>query len=70
MGRPEKELKRFDKVRLAPGESKQVVFELDMSALSYYDVSGSQWLAEPGTFQVQVGSSSRDIRLTGTFELF
>ena len=70
VGRPEKELKRFAKVQLAPGQSTQVAFELDLSALSYYDVSGSQWVAEPGIFQVQVGSSSRDIRLTGTFELF
>ncbi|MBN1766623.1 MAG: glycoside hydrolase family 3 C-terminal domain-containing protein [Sedimentisphaerales bacterium] len=68
--RPEKELKRFTKVLLDPAQTEQVTFELDLSALSYYDVSGSQWYAEPGIFEVQIGSSSRDIRLTGTFELF
>ena len=70
VGRPEKELKRFAKVELTQGQSKQVAFELDLSSLSYYDVPGSQWYAEPGIFEVQIGSSSRDIRLTGTFELF
>jgi beta-glucosidase len=69
VGRPAKELKRFAKVQLAPSETQQVSFELDLSDLSYYDVSGSQWVAEPGTFEVQIGSSSRDIRLSGTFEL-
>ena len=68
--RPEKELKRFTKVMLTQGQSKQVTFELNLNSLSYYDVSSSQWHAEPGIFEVQIGSSSRDIRLTGTFELF
>ena len=51
-------------------EQWQVSFELDLSSLSYYDVSSSQWYAEPGIFEVQIGSSSRNIRLTGAFELF
>lgn len=68
--RPPKELKGFKKIYLQPAEQKQITFNLDKSALSYYDVANSQWYAEPGIFEVQVGSSSRDIRLTGDFELF
>lgn len=67
--RPVKELKRFRKVRLAPGEATTVTFELDSAALAYYDVANSRWYAEPGVFEVQVGASLRDIRLNGTFEL-
>jgi beta-glucosidase len=68
--RPPKELKAFKKVYLQPGEHKQVSFTLDKSALSFYDVANNRWYAEPGIFQVQIGSNSRDIRLTGSFELF
>ncbi|MCJ7776846.1 MAG: glycoside hydrolase family 3 C-terminal domain-containing protein, partial [Sedimentisphaerales bacterium] len=68
--RPPKELKAFKKIYLQPGEHKQVFFTLDKSALSYYDVANSQWYAEPGMFEVQVGSNSRDVRVSGTFELF
>jgi beta-glucosidase len=67
--RPDKELKAFAKVSLAPGESKQVTLDLDRDALSYYDPAGDGWVAEPGTFEVLVGSSSRDIRLSARFEL-
>ncbi|MCB9850014.1 MAG: glycoside hydrolase family 3 C-terminal domain-containing protein [Phycisphaerales bacterium] len=67
--RPVRELKRFKKVFLAPGQTATVQFELDERALAYYDVANSRWYAEPGDFEIQIGSSSRDIRLTGTFTL-
>jgi len=67
--RPEKELKGFAKVALEPGESKSVDFMLDPRALSYYDPHQKSWVAEAGTFEVLVGASSRDIRLSGEFEL-
>ena len=65
--RPEKELKAFAKVALEPGETKTVTFTLDDAALSYYDPAVKRWVAEAGEFEVLVGSSSRDIRLTGRF---
>jgi beta-glucosidase len=65
LARPEKELKEFAQVELEPGETKTVTFALDQEALSYYDPAVKQWLAEAGEFEVWVGSSSRDIRLTG-----
>jgi beta-glucosidase len=67
--RPVKELKRFKKVALEPGESTTVTFTLDERALSFYDPVVKQWVAEPGEFNVMVGSSSRDIHLIGRFIL-
>jgi len=61
--RPDKELKGFNKVDLAPGETKQVVFKLTERDLSFYDPEAKRWIAEPGDFDLLVGSSSRDIRL-------
>jgi beta-glucosidase len=66
--RPVKELKGFRRVVLKPGETKTVSFALDKSALSYYSTTRHEWVAEPGTFEVLVGASSRDIRLSGRFE--
>lgn len=67
--RPPKELKRFAKISLAPGESQTVAFELDQRALAFYDTDRKAWVAEPGEFEVLVGSSSRDIRAVAAFRL-
>jgi beta-glucosidase len=67
--RPEKELKAFEKVALKPGETKTVGFTLGEDALSFYDPSRKQWVAEAGEFKVLIGSSSRDIRARGSFSL-
>jgi beta-glucosidase len=67
--RPEKELKRFLKVELAPGETKQVTFRLDERALAFYDDTAKRWVVEPGAFEILVGSSSRDIRLKQTITI-
>jgi beta-glucosidase len=61
--RPVHELKGFQRVELKPGESKTVSFKLDRAALSYWNPATKAWQADPGTFEVQVGASSRDIRL-------
>jgi beta-glucosidase len=67
--RPVKELKAFRRVELSPGQSMVVSFTLDKDALSYYSTQKKDWIAEPGKFDVLVGSSSRDIRLQKSFEL-
>jgi beta-glucosidase len=67
--RPLKELKAFAKVMLQPGERKTVALTLGEEALSFYDPGQEGWVAEPGDFEVLVGSSSRDIRLAAGFEL-
>ncbi len=56
--RPVKELKGFKKVSLAPGETQQVDFTIDRSALSFYDEKTGDWTAEPGEFVVTVNNSS------------
>ena len=64
--RPEKELKGFKKVFLAPGEETTVTLALDKRAFAYYNVNLHDWHVESGDFNVLVGASSRDIRLEGT----
>ena len=67
--RPVHELKGFERVELKAGESRQVQFDLDRNALSYWSPEKKDWVADPGTFEVQVGASSRDIRLRAPLEL-
>lgn len=61
--RPEQELKGFAKVSLDPGESTRVSIVLDARAFSWYDADGASWRVTPGTYEIRVSSSSRDIRL-------
>ena len=63
--RPEKELKGFEKVLLAPGEEKVLRFSLSRRAFAFWDVRTRAWKVEPGEFAILVGASSRDIRLAG-----
>ncbi len=61
--RPIKELKGFEKVHLAPGESQTVTFRLGKRAFAFWDETLCDWRVETGAFEILVGSSSRDIRL-------
>lgn len=64
--RPERELKGFRKVFLEPGAAAEVSFDLDRRAFAFFDRAGGRWVVEPGEFIVQIGASSRDIRLAET----
>lgn len=64
--RPVRELKGFEKVELAHGESKDVSFELDKRAFAYWNTELSDWHVETGEFTIEVGQSSRDIEVCGT----
>jgi len=66
--RPVKELKGYARLTLAPGETRQVTFILPVDMLAFYDQS-LNLVVEPGEIQVMVGSSSEDIRLSGSFEI-
>ena len=66
--RPIKELKDFQKIMLKPGESKTVHFSIDNQKLSFYN-NKLEWVSEPGQFNLMIGSSSADIRLSQEFEL-
>ena len=60
--RPVKELKSFRKVRLQPGETATVTFDITPALLSFYDVN-MKYVVEPGDFELMVGNSSRDADL-------
>ena len=64
--RPEKELKGFRKIWLNPDEEKEVVFELSKRAFAFYNVNINDWCVESGDFDILVGASSADIRLSAT----
>ena len=67
--RPEKELKDFQKVRLAPGQSVDVTFTIGVDKLKFYDPSIADWKAEKGEFEALVGGGSDDIRTRAAFTL-
>ena len=67
--RPLKELKGFEKVNLAPGQTRNVAFTVTPEALKFFDDKAHQWVAEPGKFKLLIGSSSTDIRAKSQFEL-
>ena len=69
IARPIKELKGFQKVFLQPGESKKVTLELDQRSVAYFNTTIHQWDGLPGTYNVLVGASSQDIRLSGQFSI-
>jgi beta-glucosidase len=68
-GEPPKQLKGFEKVWLKPGESKSVSMALNRDSLSIWDAEAHGWKLVPGTYTVNLGSSSRDIRLKGSFTI-
>lgn len=67
--RPIKELKGFQKIKLAPGETKEVTFTIAKDALSFYDDAQQAWIAEPGKFEAIVAASATDIKSKVVFNL-
>jgi len=63
------ELRGFQQVELNPGESQRVHFTLTGGATAYFDEQRRDWVQDQAVFEVRAGSSSRDIRVTGTFEV-
>ncbi len=68
-GEPLRQLKGFSKVTLAPGQAKTVTFTLDARALSTWDPDRHSWTRVPGTYQIDVGASSRDLSLHAQAEI-
>ncbi|KAJ7059706.1 glycoside hydrolase family 3 protein [Mycena amicta] len=67
-GEPSKVLRGFEEVGpLAPGASAQVVMTVNQREMSVWDTPSQSWIRPAGTFEVFVGASIRDIRLTGSF---
>lgn len=64
--RPEKELKGFAKVYLKAGESKEVSIAFDDKTFRYFNVKTNKWEVEDGNYQIMIGASSADIKLTAS----
>ena len=67
--RPARELKGFARVSLKAGETRQVTVKLDDKAFRYFNVGTSNWEIESGSYEIQVGASVRDIRLTAKVDV-
>ena len=67
--RPAQELKAFARVPLAAGESRTVTLPLDDKAFRYWNTSTDGWEIEGGRYEVRVGASSADIRLTADVDI-
>ena len=67
--RPVRELKNFAKVSLEQGETKTVRMELNKRSFAWYNVKLHDWYAASGTYEIQIGKSSREIVLCDTVEL-
>jgi beta-glucosidase len=67
-GEPPKQLKGLQKLRLAAGKSTTAEFKLNDRSFSIWDVKSHQWSVVPGKFDIMIGSSSRDIRLTSAIQ--
>ena len=70
LDKPVSELVAFAKTGLLePGQSQTLSFELNPRDLTSFDTASSSWLAEAGEYNVQIGASSKDIKLAGSFHL-
>lgn len=67
--RPVKELKGFNRVSLAPGQTKRVYVTLDRRSFAYWDVKSHGWRVDPGKFVVYVGDSSENVPLHTSFSV-
>ncbi len=67
--RPEQELKGFEKTFIKAGETKTVTVKLDFRSFAYYNTALDRWHAENGVFEINIGASSQDIRLTGKINI-
>lgn len=61
---PVNALQAFEKVTLAPGETKQIKLVLGRRQFAWYDVKRQAWTVDNGDYVINIGSSSRDIRLS------
>lgn len=66
---PPRLLRDFAKVALSVGESQAVSFELSAQALSIWNEALAAWQLLPGLYSVDIGSSSRDLRLKGGIQV-
>lgn len=68
MTRPVKELVGFRRLHLQPGETRHITFDVHPSQMAFLD-KDMRWKVEKGAFDVEIGNSSQDIRMSGTFSI-
>ena len=68
MFRPEQELKGFAKVALDPGEERRITVTLNDRSFAVWSILENDWVIEGGSYQLRIGASSRDIRLTAEIQ--
>lgn len=66
-GEPPYQLKGFQKITLAPGQSQRLTFHITRQDMSYYQTATSGWDVAPGAYRVSIGSNERDLSVTGWF---
>ena len=67
--RPVQELKGFAKIFLQPGEAKEIRIPLDDKAFRYWNVKTNRWEMEGGEYEIRMGASSEDIRLSASITI-
>lgn len=67
--RPLEELKGFERLHLAAGETKTVIFPLDANSLRYWDCQAERWILKPDQVEIRIGASSDDIRARHTIRI-
>ena len=67
--RPDKQLVAFDRVSIAPNQTKTLELSFPAKDLAFWDVKKKTFVVEPGKFKLMVGSSSKDIKVTNQFEI-
>ena len=67
--RPVLDLRGYARVTLKPGETKTVSFRVPVSSLAYWDSANHMWVVESEKVQLDVGASSKDIRLKRTVDI-
>jgi beta-glucosidase len=68
-GEPPEQLKGFQKVSLAPGQTKHVIFRVDPSAFAHWDDATSAWAVSDGSYKIMVGDSSASLPLTSAVDV-
>ena len=66
---PIESLRAFERVTLAPGETKHIIFRLPASQLAWYDPAAHRFTVESSDYDIRVGSASDDIRLNGVWKV-
>ncbi|WP_326700993.1 glycoside hydrolase family 3 C-terminal domain-containing protein [Streptomyces sp. NBC_01754] len=66
---PRRKLAGHRRVRLEPGASERLAFDVPVEELGHWSVAHGRWTVEPGTYEILAGASSADIRLTAAFEI-